>query len=143
MVAALSPSDPFAPAPLGRNDHVKVYASRRDRFDDPSRLPRAAETVELRAERGGRVTRIGCRAVGHAAMLLGAGRERVDSRIDPAVGLVVRKKVGDPVEASEPLVTVHVNDRGRLAEVLGVLRAAIDVGAEAVPTRPLIHDVLE
>ena len=38
---------------------------------------------------------------------------------------------------------VYVNDRGRLAEVLGVLRAAIDVGAEAVPTRPLIHDVLE
>jgi len=111
--------------------------------DDPSRLPRAAETVELRAERGGRVTRIGCRAVGHAAMLLGAGRERVDSRIDAAVGLVVGKKVGDAVEAGEPLVTVHVNDRARLPEVLGVLRAAIDVGPEAVPTRPLIHDVLE
>ncbi|SRR5712691_1496845 len=111
--------------------------------DDPSRLPRAAETVELRAERGGRVTRIGCRAVGHAAMLLGAGRERVDSRIDAAVGLVVGKKVGDAVEAGEPMVTVHVNDRARLPEVLGVLRAAIDVGPEAVPTRPLIHDVLE
>ena len=111
--------------------------------DDPSRLPRAAETVELRAERSGRVTRIGCRAVGHAAMLLGAGREKVDSRIDPAVGLVVRKKVGDGVEASEPLVTVHVNDRARLSEVLGVLSDAIDVGTEAVPARPLIHEVLE
>src|SRR5204862_1229108 len=79
--------------------------------DDLSRMPRAGETVELRAERAGRVTAIGCRAVGTAAMLLGAGRETVDSRIDPAVGLVLRKKVGDAVESGEPLVTVHVNDR--------------------------------
>jgi hypothetical protein len=27
----------FAPAPLGKIDHVRVYASRRDRFDDPAR----------------------------------------------------------------------------------------------------------
>src|SRR5438128_402528 len=70
--------------------------------DDPSRLPAAREKVDLRAENGGRVARIACRAVGHAAMLLGAGRETVDSRIDPAVGLMLHKKVGDPVEAGEP-----------------------------------------
>jgi pyrimidine-nucleoside phosphorylase/thymidine phosphorylase len=111
--------------------------------DDPQRLPRAAQTVELRAERAGRVTRIAARAVGHAAMLLGAGRDAVDSRIDPGVGLVLRKKVGDPVESGEPLATVHVNDRGRLEEALAELRGAIEVGAEAVPARPLVHDVLE
>jgi pyrimidine-nucleoside phosphorylase len=60
--------------------------------DDLSRLPRAKETVELRAESAGQVTAIGCRAVGTAAMLLGAGRETVESRIDPGVGLVLRKK---------------------------------------------------
>jgi pyrimidine-nucleoside phosphorylase/thymidine phosphorylase len=111
--------------------------------DDPSRLPRAAETVELRAERGGRVTGIACRAVGHAAMLLGAGRETVDSGIDPAVGLVLRKKVGDPVEVGEPLATIHVNDRSRLDEAVGLLRHAIRVGAEPITPRPLIHAVLQ
>jgi pyrimidine-nucleoside phosphorylase/thymidine phosphorylase len=111
--------------------------------DDPSRLPRAAEAVELRAERGGRVTGIACRAVGHAAMLLGAGRETVDSRIDPAVGIVLRKKVGDPVEVGEPLATIHVNDRSRLDEAVGLLRHAIRVGAEPITPRPLIHAVLQ
>jgi pyrimidine-nucleoside phosphorylase len=111
--------------------------------DDLSRLPRAAETVELRAESDGRVTSIACRAVGTAAMLLGAGRETVDSTIDPGVGLVLRKKVGDAVSAGEPLATVHVNDRRRLDEALGMLRRAIRVGPEAPPPRPLVHAVLQ
>jgi pyrimidine-nucleoside phosphorylase len=110
--------------------------------DDTARLPRAAETVELRAESPGIVTAIGCRAVGHAAMLLGAGRETVDSRIDPAVGFVLRKKVGEAVRAGEPLVTVHVNDRARLDEALTRLRGAIHVGSAAPAPRPLVHAVL-
>jgi len=111
--------------------------------DDLSRLPRAAETVELRAESKGRVTGIACRAVGTAAMLLGAGRETVDSRIDPGVGFLLRKKVGDPVAAGESLATVHVNDRRRLDEALAMLRRAIRVGAEAPAPRPLVHAVLQ
>ena len=111
--------------------------------DDLSRLPRAAESVELRAESAGRVTGIACRAVGTAAMLLGAGRETVDSRIDPGVGFVLRKKVGDAVAAGDSLVSVHVNDRRRLDEALAMLRAAIRVGPEAPPPRPLVHAVLQ
>ena len=111
--------------------------------DDLSRLPRAAETVELRAESGGRVTGIACRAVGTAAMLLGAGRETVDSTIDPGVGLVLRKKVGDAVSTGEPLATVHVSDRRRLDEALAMLRRAIRIGPEAPAPRPLVHAVME
>jgi pyrimidine-nucleoside phosphorylase/thymidine phosphorylase len=111
--------------------------------DDVSRLPRAAETVELRAESAGRVTGIACRAVGTAAMLLGAGRETVDSTIDPGVGLVLRKKVGDTVSAGEPLATVRVSDRRRLDEALAMLRRAMRVGPEAPPPRPLVHAVLQ
>jgi pyrimidine-nucleoside phosphorylase len=111
--------------------------------DDTALLPRAAETVELRAEGGGVVTAIGCRAVGHAAMLLGAGRETVDSRVDPGVGFVLRKDVGDPVAPGESLVTVHVNDRRNLDEALAILRQVIRVGREVPPPRPLIHEVLQ
>jgi len=111
--------------------------------DDVARLPRAKETVELRAESAGRVSGIACRTVGTAAMLLGAGRETVDSTIDPGVGLVLRKKVGDAVSAGEPLATVHVNDRRRLDEALAMLRGAIRVGSEAPAPRPLVHAVLQ
>jgi pyrimidine-nucleoside phosphorylase len=110
--------------------------------EDPSRLPAARETVDLPAGATGRVAGIACRAVGRAAMLLGAGRETVDSRIDPAVGLVLHKKVGDPVERGEPLLTLHVNDRRRLDESLELLKGAIRVAPESAAPGPLIRAVL-
>jgi pyrimidine-nucleoside phosphorylase/thymidine phosphorylase len=110
--------------------------------DDPSLLPRAAVTVDVPAPAAGTVARIAARAVGHAAMILGAGRETVDSRIDPAVGIVLRKKVGEAVEKGEPLATLHVDDRARGEEAREELRAAIEVRAGAVAARPLVHAVL-
>jgi pyrimidine-nucleoside phosphorylase len=111
--------------------------------DDTGRLPRAGETTDLRAERGGFVTRLASRAVGHAIMLLGAGRETMASSIDPAVGVVLHRKVGDRVEEGEPLLTVHVNQRRRLDEAVAILRAAVSVGPEPPPPAPLIQEVLE
>jgi thymidine phosphorylase len=110
--------------------------------DDPQLLPRAREVLAVRAEKDGRVVSIGCRAVGQAAMLLGAGRETVDSVVDPAVGLVLHKKVGDLVIAGEPYVTLHVNDRGRLEEALVLLKEAIRFGPEAPARARLIHHVI-
>jgi len=111
--------------------------------DDPALLPQAREALPLRAERDGRVTRIACGAVGHAAMLLGAGRETVESAIDPAVGLVLHKKVGELVIQGEPLLTMHVNDRTHLEEVTNVLKDAIRVGPEAPARTALIRAVLD
>jgi len=67
----------------------------------------------------------------------------VDSRIDPGVGLVLRRKVGDAVSAGDSLATVHVSDRRRLEEALAMLRRAIRIGAEAPAPRPLVHAVME
>jgi thymidine phosphorylase len=89
------------------------------------------------------VARIACRAVGHAAMLLGAGRETVTSAIDPAVGLVLHKKVGDLVMEGEALVTVHLNDRRREGEVLALLKSAFTLAAEAPVRKPMIQAVLD
>ena len=68
-------------------------------------------------------------------MLLGAGRARVDSPIDPAVGVILHKKVGDPVEAGEPLCTVLVNDESRLEQALAMIRDAFAIGDAPVGTR--------
>jgi pyrimidine-nucleoside phosphorylase len=66
----------------------------------------------------------------------------VDSRIDPAVGIVLKKKVGELVIAGEPLLTLHVNERRRLADAMAILRDAVRVAPEASPPGPLIRDVL-
>jgi pyrimidine-nucleoside phosphorylase/thymidine phosphorylase len=111
-------------------------------IEDPGLLPRARETVEVRSDADGRVARIGCRAVGTTAMLLGAGRETVESAVDPAVGVVLRKKIGDLVIKGEPLATLHVNSRARLDQALDLLRGAIRIAPEASPGGALIRAVL-
>jgi len=110
--------------------------------DDPALLPQSRETVVVRSERDGRVARLAARAIGHAGMLLGGGRETVDSKIDPAVGFVFHKKVGDPVAAGEPIVTVHLGPASRREAALARLKQAIVVAAEAPARGPLVLDVL-
>ncbi len=110
--------------------------------DDLTRLPRAQSSIELPAPAEGRLAVLRCRAVGDAAMLLGAGRETLDSRIDPAVGIVLHKKVGDLVLKGEPLLTLRVNDRRRLEAALALLRDAVRVAPEAPAAAPLIRDVI-
>ena len=110
--------------------------------DDLSLLPQCSETVVVRSERDGRVARLAARAIGHAGMLLGAGRETVDGAVDPAVGFVFHKKVGDPVAMGEPIVTVHVGKASRRDEALARLKQAIVVAAEAPSRGPLVLDIL-
>jgi pyrimidine-nucleoside phosphorylase/thymidine phosphorylase len=80
-------------------------------IDDPGRLPQARHRIAVPATRSGFVQSLEARSIGHATMLLGAGRLRADSAIDPAVGVILHKKVGDRVEAREPLCTVLADQR--------------------------------
>jgi thymidine phosphorylase len=111
--------------------------------EDTGRLPRARRTVDIHAGASGHVTRIACAAVGHAAMVLGAGRETVDSAIDPAVGLILHKKVGDAVAGGEPLATLHVNDTAREEDAIALIRSAIKIGPAAPPGTKLVRLVIQ
>jgi pyrimidine-nucleoside phosphorylase len=77
--------------------------------DDPSKMPQAQYTFELEAKEDGYVSEIIADEVGTAAMILGAGRATKESIIDLAVGLVLRKKIGDQVSKGESLVTIYSN----------------------------------
>jgi pyrimidine-nucleoside phosphorylase len=112
-------------------------------IEDLRRLPRAGRQVPVPSPRDGFVTAIDAEAVGLAAVALGAGRGRVTDVIDPAVGFVLDRKVGEAVRAGEPLCTIHLDDEARLPETVARLLAAYQVGPEAPPARPLVLERLE
>jgi pyrimidine-nucleoside phosphorylase len=92
--------------------------------DDPARLPRAARTQTLTAERTAYVARIDAAQIGLASVRLGAGREKKGDPIDHATGIVLRAKVGDRVAKGDPYAEVHANGRpGDRAAVEMVRRA--------------------
>jgi pyrimidine-nucleoside phosphorylase/thymidine phosphorylase len=107
-------------------------------IDDPTLLPAPARRVDLRSPSSGIVQRLAARPIGHATMLLGAGRARVDSSIDPAVGVILHKKVGDPVDEGEPLCTVLVNDESRLGDVSKLIAGAYEIADKPASIKPLI-----
>jgi pyrimidine-nucleoside phosphorylase len=75
--------------------------------DDPSRLPQAENTCDLKAATSGYIHRIQPREVGTIAMLLGAGRQRKEDTIDAAAGIELYKQCGDWVNAGETLARLH------------------------------------
>ncbi|KAA0562809.1 pyrimidine-nucleoside phosphorylase [Bacillus sp. CH30_1T] len=106
--------------------------------DDPSKLPQAQYKVELEAKEDGYVSEIVADAVGTAAMWLGAGRATKDSVIDLAVGLELRKKIGDSVKTGDSLVTIYSNDEN-IDNVKEKLYESIKVTSEHVKAPSLIH----
>jgi pyrimidine-nucleoside phosphorylase len=97
-------------------------------IDNTGLLPQARNRVAAASPRGGYVTAIANRDLGVASCVLGGGRERKEDVIDPAVGFVVHKKLGDKVERGEALCTIHYNAGGRLAEAKGLIESAYTIG---------------
>jgi pyrimidine-nucleoside phosphorylase/thymidine phosphorylase len=112
-------------------------------IDDPRRLPQALHRIPVPSPASGFVEAIQCEQVGIASLILGGGREKKEDLIDPAVGLVLQKKVGDPVQKGEPLCIVHHNSEARLESAMEMLQKAYRI-AEKPPAvkRPLIHRVI-
>lgn len=109
--------------------------------DNPEKMPQAKYLVELEAKEAGVVSEIVADSVGTAAMLLGAGRATKESEIDLAVGIVLRKKIGDKVEAGESLATIHSNQED-LAKVKEKLYESIKVVSGDVSVPPLVYDTI-
>jgi len=108
----------------------------------PVKLPRAARVIPLPAPTAGFVEHIQALEVGVAALVLGAGRETKESVLDLGVGIVLKKKVGDRVEAGETLAELHVNSERRVAEAQERLLGAYRIGSAEPPARPLIYGLV-
>jgi pyrimidine-nucleoside phosphorylase len=110
--------------------------------DHPERLPRATHTTQIISPRAGFVSAIRCENVGVASMLLGGGREKKEDSVDPAVGVVLDKKVGEAVKTGEPLCTVHYNSEARLEAARELLEESFLIGPQAPPRAPLVRKVI-
>ncbi len=111
--------------------------------DNPDLLPKARIVEPLPSPGAGYVKDIDALEVGLVTMILGGGREKKGDPIDHAVGIVLHKKVGDRVEAGEPLCEIHANDEARLAEARERLLRAFAIASAPVKPYTLIYDILE
>lgn len=111
-------------------------------IEEPERLPRARLIREIPAPADGYLAEVRAYEVGMAAVALGAGRTKKGEPVDPAVGVLVHRKVGAFVRRGEPLFTVHANDEGRLAEAERWLARAVRIQEAPVPPPPHIYETI-
>lgn len=110
---------------------------------DLSRLPQATIIHDVAAGEGGYIAEIDAEAIGHASVVLGAGRLTKEMPIDLAVGLVLHKKQGDQVRAGDVLVTIHANDEKLLQSALKEMAGAFTISTAPPANRPLIYKIVE
>lgn len=107
--------------------------------DDPVRfLPRASKRFEFPSPGGGFLSRLDARLVGRAGVSLGAGRDRQEDGIDFGAGIILRRKVGDPVRKGECLAELFARDKGRLAAGRELFAQAVGVSRSRPRVPPVI-----
>ncbi|HDR7390453.1 pyrimidine-nucleoside phosphorylase [Bacillus toyonensis] len=108
--------------------------------DNPEKMPQAKYIIDVPAKTSGVISNIVADEIGIAAMLLGAGRATKEDEIDLAVGLMLRKKVGDAVKEGEPFVTIYAN-RENVEDVKAKIYENISIAETAVAPK-LVHTVI-
>ena len=106
---------------------------------DTSRLPAAMAMTEVRAGVSGYITHMDAEKIGETAVLLGAGRERKESVISPAAGIVLHKKYGEFAKKGESLAALYTDNAMAFREAERLYRSAVMLGDKPPASRPLIY----
>lgn len=109
--------------------------------DHPEKLPQADGQVDVIAQSTGYITGIKTNELGLASVKIGGGRAKKDDIVDPAVGIIMHKKLGDAVKAGEPLATLYVNSEAP-EEVQAQVLNSFEIGTTKPELPELIHEVI-
>jgi len=109
---------------------------------DPSLLPQAPVQLEVPSEKTGYVNRMNAEGIGLVSLHLGGGRATKEDYIHPAVGVVLRKKAGDPVQKGESLAVIHASSMEKARAAAAELCACYEITAEKPEAMPFVRGMV-
>ena len=110
--------------------------------DDVTRLPQAKVIRPVSCGKAGWVEKMNTTALGMAAQAMGAGRLKVDDKLDYSVGFVLQVRIGDRVEADTPLCVLHARSEADADRAEQAVRAAVTIGDEACGKAPDFYAIV-
>jgi thymidine phosphorylase len=105
-------------------------------------LPLVSKSVTIKSARAGFISAVATDEIGHAIAAIGGGRVRIEDGIDPTVGFLASGKIGDRVDAGDPLGVVYCQDQSKALEAAERIRLAYQIGNERVMPLSLIKEVI-
>lgn len=124
------------------NQMVKRQGGNIDYQKDDYGLKQAGEAEKVIAAREGYISQLNAFEVGRTAMFLGAGRERIEDRIDHSAGIELRKKRGDRVCPGDTLAVLHTNAGERLPEAVCRINEAYTITDREPAYSPLLLEII-
>lgn len=121
---------------------VKYHGGDLNQIEDLNLLPKAEHVIEVRSKKEGYVKSLNAEEVGKCALMLGAGRENMESIIDHSAGIVLKKKVDDEVNKGDVLAEIHCNDIDMAKKVEEHLREIYKIGAKNQEVKKLIYGLV-
>ena len=95
--------------------------------EEPARFAQAPCVLEVKADRSGTVTWMDTEEIGEVSVLLGAGREFLEDRVDPAAGILIEQKLGASVHSGEVLARLFASKTTCLEEASKKYLKAIQI----------------
>ncbi|MTH52256.1 pyrimidine-nucleoside phosphorylase [Bacillus mangrovi] len=110
-------------------------------IEDVSKLPQAEYHVEAKAAQSGYISDIDAEDIGVAALLLGAGRQTKEDKIDYSAGVTLKKKAGDKVEEGEVIAILHTNKEDT-KQAMDTLHGAFSYAEQQPEKRPYVYEII-
>ncbi len=111
-------------------------------IEDAEILPKAPILMEIKSPKNGYVAKMNAQEIGVCVFMLGGGRATKESIIDPSVGIVLDKKIGDPVQKGETLAWIHAKDLESAQEAKKHFLKYCNISAEQPAKKSMVQDVL-
>ena len=111
--------------------------------DDLSLLPQAPVIYHVKAVADGYLAHVNGTALGLAAQRMGAGRVSKEDKIDPAVGFVMEKRIGDFVKAGDVVCTLHAASEENARETEQRILDALTFANEPAPKARLLYALVK
>ncbi len=123
-------------------DIVQEQDGSTEYLDKPDDYPPAAHVFDVAATGDGYVTAMDAYTIGMAGVELGAGRKSKEDSIDPAAGIILKKKIGDTVQQGETIARCFTNKEEQADSVRQMLQDAVTVGSSRPQIPALITDTV-
>lgn len=105
-------------------------------------LPNATGMREITSPRPGYISSIAAQEIGSASNMIGAGRDRKEDSIDPAVGIILEVKIGEKVDAGSVLCRLYYTKEDRVEEAADMVEDAFRISSQKPDDRELILEVV-
>lgn len=122
---------------------VVAQGGKGELIDNPALFKTAAYSHEIKAPKDGYIVRADTEGYGISALLLGAGRNTKEDKIDYSAGIILNKKTGDAVKKGEVIATLYADNRDLFAESERKFLQSTIIGDEKPTLRPLVLGKVE